>query len=63
MDRDTVDEIKRHFGVVAEELRQEIRLVAESVAAHREETAREFAAVGSEFRQEMGELKALVRLS
>ncbi len=30
MDRDTADEIKRHFNVVAEGLRSEIRLLAEA---------------------------------
>ena len=29
MDRETVDEIKRHFGIVAEDLRSDIRAVAE----------------------------------
>ena len=29
MDRETVEEIKRHFGVVAEDVRSEIRAVAE----------------------------------
>lgn len=63
MDRETVDEIKRHFGVVAEDLRKEIRLVGESVSAHRGETSREFAAVRAEFRHEINEVKALIRLS
>ena len=34
MDRDTADEIKRHFNVVAEGLRSEIRTVAEGVGAN-----------------------------
>jgi hypothetical protein len=63
MDRETLEEIKRHFGVVADELRHEIRLVAESVAAHREEMHREFSGAKSEFREEINEVKALIRLS
>jgi ubiquinone biosynthesis protein UbiJ len=34
MDRETADEIKRHFNVVAEALRSEIRTVAEGVGAN-----------------------------
>src|SRR5512133_3728801 len=29
MDRETVDEVKRHFGIVAEDLRSDVRAVAE----------------------------------
>jgi hypothetical protein len=61
--REAVDEIKRHFGVVAEELRGEIRLVAVSVAALSEETSKQFAAVRSELREEIGEVNAMIRLS
>jgi hypothetical protein len=32
MDRDTVEEIKRHFGIVSEEVRSEVRAVAEGQA-------------------------------
>ena len=32
MDRETVDEIKRHFGVVAEDVRSDVKAVAEGVA-------------------------------
>jgi len=34
MDHETVDEIKRHFNVVAEGLRSDIRLVIEGLAAN-----------------------------
>ena len=63
MDRESVEEIKRHFGVVAEDLRGEIRLVAESLAGLREETRRGLEAGRKEFRDEVSELKALIRLS
>ncbi len=59
MDRDTADEIKRHFNVVAEGLRSEIRVVAEAVQGLREETTREFKAV----REEIAETQAMIRLS
>jgi hypothetical protein len=36
MERETADEIKRHFNVVADGLRSEVRLVAGSVAAANE---------------------------
>jgi hypothetical protein len=65
MTSDDREDIKRHFDVVAENLRSEIRLVAEGnamtaeslerlrgdVEAFRAETARELAAVRSETRQ------------
>src|SRR5262245_21979361 len=37
MDSDTVEEIKRHFGVIAEDLRSDIRAVAEGQDLLREE--------------------------
>lgn len=36
MDYDTAEDIKRHFSVVAESLRSDIRLVIEGVAANTE---------------------------
>jgi len=59
MDRETVEEIKRHFGVVAEELRTEIKLVAESVVGVRDELS-DFK---REIKEEFAELRALIRLS
>ncbi len=62
MDRETVEEIKRHFGVVAEGLRGEIRLLAGSVAALREEVRRGFFTLRLEFRETVSELRASARL-
>jgi uncharacterized protein YceH (UPF0502 family) len=59
MDRETVDEIKRHFGIVAEGLQDEIRTVAEGQQAHREE----FHSFRGEVAREFEETRALVRLS
>lgn len=55
MDRETADEIKRHFNVVAEGLRSEIRTVAEGLQGFRDEVSAEFRAV----REEMREVKAI----
>ncbi len=59
MDADAVDEIKRHFSVVAEDLRSDVRAVAEAVSAHRAEFHREIAGV----RTELDEVKGMIRLS
>jgi hypothetical protein len=57
MDRDTADEIKRHFNVVAEGLRTEIRTVAEGLQGLHEEMTAEFRVV----REEISETKAMPR--
>ena len=59
MDRETVDEIKRHFGVVAEGLRTEIKIVAEAVQGVRSELV-EFK---RDVKEEFNEVRALIRLS
>ena len=53
------EETRRHFEVVAESLRGEIRLVADGVAALDEKTDRRFAEVQERF----AETHALIRLS
>jgi hypothetical protein len=59
MDRETAEEIKRHFDVVAESLRGEIRLVAEGVAGLDEKFSGEFTAV----REEIGGVRTLLQAS
>lgn len=59
MDRDTAEEIKRHFNVVSEGLRLEIRAVADGVAATNERLDRFEAKVT----EELDEIKAMIRLS
>ena len=59
MDREIADEIKRHFDVVAEGLRTEIRVLAEGIAGTNERMDRFQAEVAEEFR----EVKAMIRIS
>jgi chromosome segregation ATPase len=59
MDRETTDEIKRHFNVVAEGLRSEIRTVAEGLEATNEKIDR----LESHIAEELSEIKAMIRLS
>jgi predicted nuclease with TOPRIM domain len=58
MDRETTDEIKRHFNVVAEGLRSEIRTVAEGLA-----TNEKIDRLESHLADELNEIKAMIRLS
>jgi hypothetical protein len=59
MDRETADEIRRHFDVVGESLRTEIRAVAEGLVGLRETTTAEFRVV----REEIADTRAMLRLS
>ena len=54
-----IEEIKRHFGVVAEALRSDIQQIAEGHAVIRHELQ----AMRNEFRDEFKEMRALMRLS
>ena len=57
MEKSEMEEIKRHFGVVAEGLRSEIRQVAESHDAIREEIKR----FREEVKEEFKEVKAMIK--
>jgi flagellar motility protein MotE (MotC chaperone) len=59
MEREQLEEIKRHFGVVAEALRDDVRQVAEDHAVIRHEI-QEFR---NEIRDEFREVRSLLRLS
>lgn len=63
MERGEMEEIKRHFGVVAEGLRADIRQVAEGVANVNETLGREIAGLCQEVRAEFSEVKALIKFS
>ncbi|MDR4469093.1 MAG: hypothetical protein MRJ68_12495 [Nitrospira sp.] len=54
-----VEEIKRHFGIVAEALRGEICQIAEGYSGIRHELQ----AIRDQFRDEFKEMRALMRLS
>jgi uncharacterized protein YceH (UPF0502 family) len=58
-----VEEIKRHFGVVAEQLRSDVRGVAEGQQALQAEVHRELSAARTELARESEETRALIRLS
>lgn len=59
MNAEQMEEIKRHFGVVAESLRSDIRHIAEGHATIRHELQ----AHREEIRDEFKEMRALMRLS
>jgi phage shock protein A len=59
MNAEQMEEIKRHFGVVAESLRSDIRQVAEGHAT----IQHELHDLRDEFRDEFKEMRALMRLS
>ena len=59
MDRETTEEITRHFNVVAESLRSEIRTVVEGFVSTNERLDRMETHISERF----GELEAMIRLS
>lgn len=59
MEREQIEEIKRHFGVVAEALRSDLQQVAEGHSIVR----REIQSLREEVRDEFREMRALIRLS
>lgn len=59
MNIDQMEEIKRHFGVIAESLRSDIRQIAEGHATIRHELQEH----REEIRDEFKEMRALMRLS
>jgi len=59
MTTEQMEELKRHFGVVAESLRSDIRQIAEGHTTIRHELQD----VRDEFRDEFKEMRALMRLS
>ena len=61
--RSEIQDVKRHSDVVAESLHGEIRLVAEGVAGLDEKFTREFVTVREETREQIGEVKSLLRAS
>ena len=58
-----IQDVRRHSDVIAESLRSEIRIVAEGVTGLDEKFTPEFRNVREEFREAIGEVKSLLRLS
>jgi hypothetical protein len=63
MDPEQMEEIKRHFGVVAEGLERKIQQVAEGVVNLDEKLDREMTALRQEMRTEFGEVKSMLKFS
>jgi len=61
MNHDQVEEIKRHFGVVAEGLRNEIQQVAEGVGNLSEKFDREMTALREENEREHKEILSAIK--
>jgi len=59
MDRETAEDIKRHFDVVGESLRSDIRTVAEGFVSTNERLDR----IESTMSERFGELEVMIRLS
>ena len=57
MDCETIDEIKRHFNVVAESLRSEIRTVSESL----DDCQNRLSTMFERVREEFSEVKSIIR--
>jgi len=63
MNDEQMEEIKRHFGGVAEGLGHKIQLVAEGVVNLNEKFDREIAALRQEMKSEFSEVKAMIKFS
>ena len=66
MDRETVEEIKRHFGVVAEGVRSDVKAVAEGQSFTNERLDRleqRFDGLEQRLDRGFGELQSMIRLS
>ena len=61
--RTEIADVKRHADVVAEGLRSDIRTVAEGVAGLDEKFSLEFERVREEIREQIGDVKILLRVS
>ena len=59
MDRETAEEIKRHFNVVAESLRSEIRTIADRLDDVQDQVSAAFKG----FQEEFDEIKSVIRLT
>ena len=63
MDRQAVDEIKQHFGVVAEGLESKIEIIAKGHALLRAEMKNSIVEFRSEVRESFGDVRSMIKLS
>ena len=63
VDRQAVDEIKQHFGVVAEGLESKIEIIAEGHALLRAEMKNSIKEFRSEVRESFGDVRSMIKLS
>ena len=63
MDKQAVDEIKQHFGIVAEGLDSKIQLIAEGHALLRAEMKTSIDEFRSEVRESFGDVRSMIKLS
>ncbi|HEX9285971.1 MAG TPA: hypothetical protein VF999_01770 [Thermoanaerobaculia bacterium] len=61
--RTEIADVKRHADVIAEGLRSDIRTVVEGVAGLDQKFTLEFVRVRDEIREQIGEVKSLLRVS
>lgn len=63
MDKQAVDEIKQHFGIVAEGLESKIELIAEGHALLRAEMKTSIDEFRAEVRESFGDVRSMIKLS
>lgn len=63
MDKKAVEEIKQHFGIVAEGLESKIDLIAEGHALLRAETKASIDEFRAEVRESFGDVRSMIKLS
>ena len=61
--RGEIGEVKRHADVIAEDLRDEIRLVAEGLVATNERLDRRIDGLRSDMKEEFADVRAMIRVS
>jgi len=63
LDKQAVEEIKQHFGIVAEGLESKIEIIAEGHALLRVEMKKSVEEFRSEVRESFGDVRSMIKLS
>mgnify|MGYP001048057351 CR=1 FL=1 len=63
MDKQAIEEIKQHFGIVAEGLESKIELIAEGHALLRSEMKANIDEFRAEVRESFGDVRSMIKLS